>query len=182
MRQHAVAVARAVDCPVVLYNIPPRSVVDLAVHTTAQICEQAPNVAAVKDATGNVQRCQELRVRLGDRLAVMCGDDSLTLPMMAAGATGVISVTSNVAPGRVKEVTDLMSRGELAAARRAHLALLELHAAMFVEPNPVPCKLALSMLGKMQPDVRLPLVAPSELGRARIAAALSEAGILAGQS
>jgi 4-hydroxy-tetrahydrodipicolinate synthase len=75
-----------------------------------------------------------------------------------------------------------MSKGELAAARRAHFALLELHAAMFVEPNPVPCKLALSMLGKMQPDVRLPLVGPSELSRARVAAALSEAGILAGRS
>src|SRR6185369_5289239 len=96
MREHVLAIARAVSCPVVLYNIPGRSVVDLSVDATAKICEGAPNVVAIKDATGNVLRCQELKRRLGDRLTVLSGDDALTLPMMASGASGVISVTSNV--------------------------------------------------------------------------------------
>ena len=177
MRQHVLTVARAVDCPIVLYNIPSRSVVDLAAHTTELICEQAPNVVALKDATGNVLRCQELRHRLGDRLSILCGDDALTLAMMAAGASGVISVTSNVLPRAVSDLTTLMNKGELAAARRAHFALLELHAAMFLEPNPVPCKLALSLLGKMVADVRLPLVAAGEMSASRLAAALRDMGL-----
>jgi 4-hydroxy-tetrahydrodipicolinate synthase len=177
LREHVLAVARAVAGPIVLYNIPGRSVVDLSAHSTAHICERAPNVVALKDATGNVLRCQELKQRLGERLSVMCGDDALTVPMMAAGASGVISVTSNVVPERVRAVTELMAKGELEAARRAHFALLELHGAMFVEPNPVPCKLALSLLGRMQPDVRLPLVEAPEMSKARVAAALREAGL-----
>lgn len=177
LREHVLAVAREVRGPIVLYNIPGRSVVDLSAHTTVQLCERAPNVVAVKDATGNVLRCQELKQRLGDRLAIMCGDDALTLAMMAAGASGVISVTSNVTPERVRAVTDAMARGELGAARKAHFALLELHGAMFVEPNPVPCKLALSMLGRMRADVRLPLVEATEMSKARVAAALREAGL-----
>jgi 4-hydroxy-tetrahydrodipicolinate synthase len=180
LRQHVLAVARAVPCPIVLYNIPGRSVVDLAAHTTEHICEQAPNVVAVKDATGNVLRCQELKQRLGDRLSVMCGDDALTLAMIAAGASGVISVTSNVVPDRVSEVVRLLAEGQLAAARRAHFALLELHTAMFLEPNPVPCKLALSLLDRMQPDVRLPLVGAGEMSTSRIAAAVRELGLLPG--
>ena len=178
MRQHVLAVARAVPCPIVLYNIPGRSVVDLAAHTTVQICEQAPNVVAVKDATGNVLRCQELKQRLGDRLSVMCGDDALTLAMMAAGASGAISVTSNVVPARVSEVTRLIADGQLGAARRAHFALLELYTVMFLEPNPVPCKLALSLLGRMQPDVRLPLVGAGEMSTTRVAAAVRDLGLV----
>ena len=180
MYQHVLAVARAVPCPIVLYNIPGRSVVDLAAHTTEHICEQAPNVVAVKDATGNVLRCQELKQRLGDRLSIMCGDDALTLGMMAAGASGVISVTSNLVPERVSEVTRLLAAGKLDAARKAHYALLELHTAMFLEPNPVPCKLALSLLGKMQPDVRLPLVEAGEMSTSRIAAAVRDLGLTPG--
>ncbi|MBI4702295.1 MAG: dihydrodipicolinate synthase family protein, partial [Deltaproteobacteria bacterium] len=105
------------------------------------------------------------------------GDDALALAMMAAGASGVISVTSNVLPGRVCEVTRLLCRGELAAARAAHFALLPLHGLMFVEPNPVPCKQALDLLGRARPDVRLPLVKAGESTRARLAGLLSEMGL-----
>lgn len=178
MREHVLAVAQAVDCPIVLYNIPGRSVVDLAPHTTETICEKAPNVIALKDATGNVLRCQQLKQRLGERLNVMCGDDALTVPMMAAGASGVISVSSNVLPAQVTKVTQLMAQGELGAARQAHFELLALHAAMFLEPNPVPCKLALSLLGSMQPDVRLPLIQAGTMAQGRIAATLQELGLL----
>jgi 4-hydroxy-tetrahydrodipicolinate synthase len=162
LREHVLAVARAVSCPVVLYNVPGRSVVDLGADTTERICEAAPNVVALKDASGNVLRCQELKRRLGDRLTVLSGDDGLTLPMMAVGAAGVISVSSNVRPREVSEVTRLALAGDWDAARAAHLALLELHAVMFVEPNPAPAKAALATLGRMTPAVRLPLVPASE--------------------
>ena len=172
LAEHMLAVARAVPGPVVLYNVPSRSVVDLGADATARICEAAPNVVGLKDATGNVLRCQELKRRLGDRLAVMCGDDALTLPMMSVGAGGVISVSSNVRPREVSEVTRLALAGDWVGARAAHLALLELHAVMFVEPNPAPAKAALAAAGKMSPSVRLPLVPASEGLRHKIAEVL----------
>jgi 4-hydroxy-tetrahydrodipicolinate synthase len=173
MREHVLAVARAVSCPIVLYNIPGRSVVDLGADTTEKMCEIAPNVVGVKDARGNVLRCQELKRRLGDRLTVLSGDDGLTLPMMSVGASGVISVTSNVRPREVSEVTRRVLAGDWAGARKAHLGLLELHGLMFVEPNPAPAKAALAAAGKMSPAVRLPLVAASEGLERRIAAAVA---------
>jgi 4-hydroxy-tetrahydrodipicolinate synthase len=172
MLEHVLAIARAVPCPIVLYNIPGRSVVDLAADTTARICEAAPNVVGIKDATGNVLRCQELKRRLGDRLTVLSGDDALTLPMMAVGASGVISVTSNVLPRQVSEVTRLVEQGDFLGARAAHLRLLELHGLMFVEPNPAPAKAALAGMGRMSAAVRGPLVAASEGLRQKITEAL----------
>jgi 4-hydroxy-tetrahydrodipicolinate synthase len=177
LREHVVAIAKQLSCPVVLYNIPGRSVVDLAAETTEQICAQAKNVVALKDATGNVLRCQELKRRLGDRLTVMSGDDGLTLGMMAAGASGVISVSSNVLPDKVSAVTTLMQASKLAEARAAHFALLPLHAVMFVEPNPAPAKAALSMMGCMNADVRLPLLPASEATRERMRAVLADLGV-----
>ena len=173
LREHVLAVARAVPSPIILYNIPGRSVVDLGVEATAQICEAAANVVAIKDATGNVLRCQELKRRLGDRLTVMSGDDGLVLPMMAVGASGVISVTANVLPQKVSDVTRFVRENDRDRARAAHLALLEIHALMFVEPNPAPAKAALAAMGKMNDSVRLPLVAVSEGVRRQITEALA---------
>lgn len=173
MREHVLAVAKAVDCPIILYNIPGRSVVDLSAETTARICAAAPNVVGLKDATGNVLRCQELKRRLEGRLTILSGDDALTLPMMAAGASGVISVTSNVRPRETSEVTRRLLAGDLEGARAAHFALLELHGLMFVEPNPSPAKGALADLGRMSPAVRAPLLPASEGTRRQIAEALA---------
>jgi 4-hydroxy-tetrahydrodipicolinate synthase len=178
MREHVLTIARAVDAPIIIYNIPGRSVVDLAADTTEAICEAAPNVLCVKDATGNVLRCQELVSRLGDRLTVMSGDDGLTLAMMATGAKGVISVSANVAPAQVSRVTALVADGDWEAARKAHLELLQFHAAMFVEPNPAPAKAALEMLGQMKDDVRLPLLAASDATRTLIRQELTALGLL----
>ena len=173
LRQHVLAIAKAVPAPIVLYNIPGRSVVDLAAETTAKICEQAPNVVGLKDATGNVLRCQELKRLLGDRLIVMSGDDGLTLPMMSVGANGVISVTSNVRPREVSEVTRLFLDGDLEGARRQHFSLLPLHGLMFVEPNPAPAKAALAAAGKMSASVRLPLAPATEGVTKQLMAALA---------
>lgn len=174
LRQHVLAIAKAVPAPVVLYNIPGRSVVDLSAETTARICEGAPNVVGLKDATGNVLRCQELKRLLGDRLTVLSGDDALTLPMMSVGASGVISVTSNVRPREVSDVARLFLAGDLAGARAKHFALLALHALLFVEPNPAPAKAALAAAGKMSASVRLPLAPATEGLVKQVLAALAK--------
>jgi len=173
LRAHVLEVAASVDVPIVLYNIPGRSVVDLAAETSERICTEAANVVGMKEASGNVLRCQELVKRLGDRLTVLSGDDALTLPMMACGAKGVISVTSNVLPAATSRVTTLFRQGKLEEARRCHLALLEVHALMFAEPNPAPAKAALASMGMMTPAVRGPLLAAGEGLCARLKEALA---------
>jgi 4-hydroxy-tetrahydrodipicolinate synthase len=159
---HVTAVAREVGgAPVVLYNIPGRSIVDLSNDTLARAIEACPNITVVKDATGNVLRCQSMVRRFGNALTVMCGDDALTLPMMAAGARGVISVTSNVLPGRIAEVCKLALDNRWLEARTAHFKLLAVHDAMFAETSPGPVKALLAHLGKIKPSWRLPLVPPA---------------------
>ncbi len=173
MFQHVTSVAREVGgAPVVLYNIPGRSVVDLTTDTLARIVEKAPNVVAVKDATGNILRCQQTLARFGDSIDVMCGDDALTLGMMAVGARGVISVTSNVYPAQLASVCRAAREEEWDEARKLHYALLPVHDAMFVEPNPVPAKAALSHRGAMKATVRLPLTAAQASTRTVVAEAM----------
>jgi 4-hydroxy-tetrahydrodipicolinate synthase len=171
---HCNAVAAAVPkTPVVLYNIPGRTGVDLLPDAMEAICKASPNVVCTKEATGNVIRAQELVRRLGDRLTVLSGDDSLTLAMMACGAKGVISVTSNVFPREVQEVCALARAGKWEEARRKHLALVAVHDAMFLEPNPGPVKAALADAGKIQPVLRGPMTLPTEPTMAKIREALA---------
>ena len=170
--RHFVEVASRVRVPVVVYNVPGRTVVDLAPETLARICEASPNVVAVKEATGNVVRAQRLVQTHGDRLAVLCGDDALTLPMIACGARGVISVTSNVLPAEVSRATRLALDGKFEEARRAHLALLPVHETMFIEASPGPVKHALALRGLTKDAVRSPIFPPSAPSCAAIAAAL----------
>jgi len=174
--RHFVAVAETVGCPVVLYNIPGRTVIDLTPDTLGRILEKAPNVVGMKEATGNVLRAQELERRFGSRLAVLSGDDALTLPMMSVGAKGVISVTSNLLPRAVTKATKLALDGAMEAAKKAHLALVPVHESMFLEANPGPIKAALAEHGKtavkIADAVRGPLVAASEATRKAIASAL----------
>jgi 4-hydroxy-tetrahydrodipicolinate synthase len=170
--EHVVQVAAAVRGPIVLYNIPVRTGVDLGADATEAICARAANVVGIKDATGNVLRCQELLRRLGDRITVMCGDDALTLPMMACGAKGVISVVSNLLPRAVGEVARLALAGQWDAARRAHFGILPVSEAMFIEASPAPVKFALSQKSKMSAAVRPPLLPASESARAKIGEAV----------
>ncbi len=172
LRNHFVTVAKAVGAPVVVYNVPGRTSIDLTADTLARICEGAPNVVAVKEATGNVLRAQEILRTIGGRIAVLSGDDALTLPMIACGARGVISVASNLYPAQVTKATRLALEGKLEEARSAHLALSWIYEAMFVESNPSPVKAALAHHGKMKDAVRGPLVAISDAGRAKVVAAI----------
>jgi 4-hydroxy-tetrahydrodipicolinate synthase len=170
--QHYVAVAASVKCPIIVYNIPGRTGIDLTADTLARIAQASPNVVATKEATGNVLRAQEIVRTMGDRMTVLSGDDGLTLPMIAVGARGVISVTSNVYPAEVTRTTRLALDGKYEEARRAHLALCRVHEVMFVEANPSPAKAALAHKLKISDAVRGPLVRASEAARAKVVAAL----------
>jgi len=156
--RHITEIAKAVSGPVVVYNIPGRSIVDLSVETLLRIADDCPNVVGVKDASGNAFFVQELTSRARGRLVDLSGDDPLTLPLMAVGAQGVISVTSNLYPRQVGEVVADALAGRWADAERKNSLLYPLHRALFSEPNPAPIKAALALKGMMQPSVRLPMV------------------------
>jgi len=175
--QHVRAVHDATQRPLVLYNIPGRSVVDLHLDTLTEIARACPRVVAVKEATGNVLRSQQIVATLGDRLAVLSGDDALTLGILACGGRGVISVTSNVAPRAVQSVVRRFHEGALAEARRGHMALMPLHDALFVESNPGPVKAALHAMGLLAPELRLPLVWPAPRSVDLVLSAMTTAGV-----
>jgi 4-hydroxy-tetrahydrodipicolinate synthase len=172
--RHVTMVAQAVPGPLVLYNIPGRSVVELSVESLLRILDLCPTVVGLKDASGGVTYCQELLSRSGDRITVLSGDDPLTLPMLSVGARGVISVTSNVLPRAVVEVIEDFNAGRVAAARAKHLALFPVHRALFTEPSPAPVKAALAGRGLFaSASVRPPLVEASATCKGFLAEVLS---------
>jgi len=177
--RHYKMIAAAVDLPIIVYNIPGRTGSHIAPETFARLSE-IRNIAGIKEASGSMDQVSDIRRLCGDRLTILSGDDALTLPMMAVGARGVISVTSNVLPAEVARVTRLALEGAVPGnwdeARRAHLALLPVHEAMFVEANPSPAKAALAMRGVMKDVVRGPLAPCSEGARKAVAAALEAYG------
>jgi 4-hydroxy-tetrahydrodipicolinate synthase len=156
--RHVTEIAKAVTAPVFVYNVPGRHIVDLSVDTLVRIIDACPNVVGVKDASGNVLFCQELMVKARGRIVDLSGDDPLTLPMMAVGAKGVISVTSNLYPRQMTDMVADALAGRWADAERKNSALYSLHRAFFSEPSPAPIKAALAMKGMMHESVRLPIV------------------------
>ena len=172
MIRHVEQIAGAVSAPVVLYNIPGRSVVELSVPSMLAILESCPNVVAVKDATGGLAHCQELLSRAGDRVSVLSGDDPLTLPMMAVGASGVISVASNLYPKALVQLVNAARRGDFAAARKEQFKLLPVFKALFEEPSPAPIKAALANQGWMQGSLRLPMLPVTQECRQRLLSVL----------
>jgi 4-hydroxy-tetrahydrodipicolinate synthase len=166
-------VASSVRCPLVVYNVPSRTAVSIDVDTLIEAANRAPNVVGLKDASGNVTYCQSLLARVGSRLSVLSGDDALTLPMMAVGARGVISVTSNVLPAAVGRVVRAALEGRFDEARAEHLRLLNVHDAMFCAPSPGPVKAALAHRGAIQPRLRPPMDLPTPGQKARVIAALA---------
>lgn len=167
--RHITLIAQAVPGPLVLYNIPARSGVELSVETFLRILDLCPTVVGLKDASGGVTYCQDLLSRSGDRVTVLSGDDPLTLPLLSVGAKGVISVTSNVYPRAVAEVVDDFSAGRAPAAAAKHRALYPVHRALFAEPSPAPVKAALAAKGVFSnAGVRSPLVDASPTCRGRL--------------
>lgn len=153
---HYKAIAEAVALPQVLYNVPSRTGMNMTADTTIRLAEFS-NIVAIKEASGNVTQAGEILAAAGDKIDVLSGDDFLTLPLMAVGAKGVISVSANAIPREVKAMVRAIEEGRWEEARRMHLRLLEFHNTMFIESNPVPVKTALSLMGKCAADVRLPL-------------------------
>jgi 4-hydroxy-tetrahydrodipicolinate synthase len=160
--RHVTEIAKAVSGPVVVYNVPGRSIADLSVDTLLRIADACPNLVGIKDASGNAFFVQELVSKARGRLVDLSGDDPLTLPMMAVGAKGVISVTSNLYPRQVGEVVADALAGRWADAERKSSLLYPLHRALFCEPSPAPIKAALAIKGMMNASVRLPIVEASE--------------------
>ena len=175
--QHFKAITEAVDIPVLVYNIPGRTAVDVSVETMGRIAKLA-NVVGVKESTGDLTRITKHRLTIGEQFVQLSGEDYLALAQMAAGADGCISVTANVAPRQLSEMHVLCQQGDFGKARAIHERLAPLHEALFVETSPGPVKFAASLLGKCRADIRLPLVEPGEPTRARVRAAMVHAGLL----
>ncbi|MES1178317.1 MAG: 4-hydroxy-tetrahydrodipicolinate synthase [Myxococcales bacterium] len=172
--QHLCAIAKSISAPVVVYNIPGRSVVELSVDSSLRLLDACPNVVGFKDATGNVLHCQELLLRAKRPISILSGDDALTVPMMSVGATGVISVTSNVYPKQVSEMVADALAGRFVDAGKKQVAMFAVHKAMFSEASPAPAKAALSLKGQSNASVRLPLVEATAECRARLSAVMAE--------
>ena len=172
--RHYAAVAKAVDIPIVLYNIPGRSVVNLSPETIARLAK-IPTIVAIKEATGSMDQTSHI-LSLCD-LTVLSGDDSLTLPLLALGAKGVISVASNIVPGTVSALVDAYFAGQHEKAKEIHYRLFPLCRALFVETNPIPVKRAMKLLGLASDEIRLPLCRMAPQNEKILAAALKAFGL-----
>ncbi len=177
MYQHFKAIAEAVDLPVILYNVPGRTVADMSNETILRLA-QVPGVVGVKDATGNIARGTDL-IRLAPKdFAVYSGDDATAMALMFCGGKGNISVTANVAPRAMHELCVAAMEGRVVDAVEINNRLIPLHNKLFIEPNPLPVKWALTKMGLMESGIRLPLVQLSEAYHDTVLGALREAGVL----
>jgi 4-hydroxy-tetrahydrodipicolinate synthase len=176
--QHFRAIARATKLPIVLYNIPGRCGVEIGVETVQRLARECKNIIGIKEAGGSADRVSALRAALGPKFEILSGDDSLTLPFMAVGADGVISVASNVVPREVAQMVNAFTRGQIRKASQLHAKLYPLFKDLFIETNPIPVKAALAMMGLIAEEYRLPLVPMSTVNRAKLKATLKACGIL----
>jgi 4-hydroxy-tetrahydrodipicolinate synthase len=172
--RHFKTIADATSLPIILYNIPGRCGVDIAPDTVARLAKECRNIVSIKEASGSVERVSELRGRLPQPFTILSGDDSLTLPFMAVGAVGVVSVASNLFPAQVCALVRAYECGDAKLAANLHHKMFPLFKDLFIEPNPVPVKTALSWRGAMSGEVRLPLCEMSEANQARLRRTLEE--------
>lgn len=175
--RHFKAIAEAVDIPVILYNVPGRTVADLAVETTLRLA-QIPNVVGVKDATGSIDRGCELISRAPEGFSVYSGDDPTACSLILMGGKGNISVVANVAPRMMHDMCAAALKGDLAKARELNFRLLGLHRQLFCEANPIPVKWACQQLGLIKEGIRLPLTPLSSECHERVRGAMRQAGLL----
>ena len=175
--QHFKAIHDQADLPIIIYNIPGRSVVDMSVATMARLAK-LPNIVGVKDATADLARPLRTRVAIGPEFCQLSGEDATVTAFLAQGGVGCISVTANVAPRLCAELHNAWRGGDYATVERIRDQLMPLHDAMFVETSPAPVKYAASLIGKCTPDVRLPLVPASDAAREAVRDAMTKAGLL----
>jgi len=174
---HFTEIAKATNLPVILYNVPGRTGVNMTAQTTLELAK-IPNVKAVKEASGNLEQIMDILSSAPDGFHLLSGEDSLNFPIMALGGKGVISVTANVDPVRMKSFTKAALKGDWEEARKIHFELLPLHRAMFLESNPIPVKTALSLMGYIADEFRLPLVRSTQQTREKLSQILRRMGLL----
>ncbi|MBI5196484.1 MAG: 4-hydroxy-tetrahydrodipicolinate synthase [Nitrospirae bacterium] len=175
--RHHKKIAEAVDIPQILYNVPGRTAVNMLPPTVARLAE-IKNIVGIKEATGDMKQVSEVIRLCGDRMAVISGDDFTTLTLLALGGKGVISVSANVAPKDVASMCKAWDSGNLQEARRLHFKLEPINQVMFIETNPIPAKTALSMMGKIQEEFRLPLCPMSDANKEKLKKTLADYGLL----
>jgi 4-hydroxy-tetrahydrodipicolinate synthase len=176
--QHFKAIAEAVDLPMVLYNVPGRTVADMQPETTLRLA-QLPGIVGIKEATGNIERACQLIKDAPRGFAVYSGDDGTAVALMLLGGQGNVSVTANMAPKLMHELCIAAIEGDVRRATAIHMKLLPLHRQLFCEPSPAPAKWALAQLGRCAPHVRLPIVPLTAAGQALVGQALRDSGVLA---
>ena len=176
--RHFRAIAEKTKLPLVLYSIPGRCGVEIAVETCAQLAKECPNIVAIKEAGGSVERVSALRAALPETFEILSGDDSLTLPFMSVGAVGVISVASNIIPAEVGALVAAALAGRFDEARRHHFRYYELFKNLFIESNPAPIKQALAWQGRMGAAVRAPLCEMSAANQDKLRATLKKLALL----
>ncbi|MFW5807608.1 MAG: 4-hydroxy-tetrahydrodipicolinate synthase [Spirochaetota bacterium] len=174
--EHFAAVADAVNVPVVLYNIPGRTGINFLPESVEKLCKRCDNVVAIKEASGSIQQMMEVKERLGDRIALMSGDDNLTLPVLAVGGTGVVSVLSNIIPADVVRIVQDYRSGDVDKARDAFFKLLPLCRMMFLETNPIPIKAAMAKAGFCTGEIRKPLLRLTDENEAKLMEAFTAYG------
>jgi 4-hydroxy-tetrahydrodipicolinate synthase len=175
--RHFKAINDAVDIPIVIYNIPGRSVVDMSVDTMARLAE-LPNIVGVKDATQDLDRPLATALRIGDDFCQLSGEDGTALALRAQGGHGCISVTANVAPRPLSQMHAAWDRGDIATAMEINRRMFPLHRALFCETSPGPVKYAASLMGRCLPDTRLPLCEVAESTKTRVRDAMVSAGLI----
>jgi 4-hydroxy-tetrahydrodipicolinate synthase len=175
--RHYKAVAEAVKMPVVLYNVPGRTAVNILPSTVARLAE-IKNIVAIKEATGDMKQVSEVIRLCGDRIRVISGDDFTTFPLLALGGEGVISVTANIAPREVSDMCRLWKEGKHEEARALHYSLEPLNQAMFIETNPIPAKTALALMGKIREEFRLPLCEMSDANKEKLRKTMRDFGLI----
>jgi 4-hydroxy-tetrahydrodipicolinate synthase len=176
--EHYRRIADAAELPLFVYNIPGRTGVNMTPETIAAMAAH-PYIVGVKEASGSLDQVSQIRRLAGPDFVILSGDDSLTLPMMAVGARGVISVTSNLLPEKMRAMVNAALAGDFETARRIHFELLPLMTTLFIESNPIPVKTAMAMLGKMGEELRMPLTPITDASRAELTKALADAGLSA---
>jgi len=175
--QHFKAIASATHLPIMLYNVPGRTSVNMSVETTLRLSE-IPNIVAIKEASANLEQMSQIIAGAREDFMLLSGDDPLTVAVMAIGGRGVVSVASNEAPAEMAQIVELCERGDFAAARRLHHWLLPLIQVNFVETNPIPCKAAMAAMGLIEEHYRLPMVPPSAASRDKVVRVLQQLKML----
>ncbi len=175
--EHFATVAEAVDIPIMLYNIPGRTGINFLPESVKELCDRCDNIAAMKEASGSIQQMMHLHQVMGDRIAMMSGDDNLLLPLLAVGGTGVVSVISNIIPGDVVEIIKEFKAGNVQSAREKFYKLMPLCKMMFLETNPIPIKAVMAKAGFCTGEIRQPLLKLQEENVQKLVEAFSAYGV-----